>query len=264
MFEFEQNVIQLFDSRNISYEFIAEKHYLTSENLNVTFVPNCSQEGYEINEKLAPSNAKTIRLWEDEYLQHQNIVKSRILSLLGISQRIYGRETVVKSISQHVLEQFLRINHLNVPIAAKYRFGLFYNSNKNEELVAVAAFSRSCPIQDAGITYKSHELIRFCSLLNTTVVGGLSKLIAFFETEIKPEHIMTYVDLEWSDGKTYEQLGFKAIANTPKQEFLLSPENNKRYLSKHLLQNKSKSEMLREGWKVINNQGNLKLVKYLK
>ena len=140
MFEFEQNIIHLFDSHNISYEYIAKKHYLTSENLNVTFIPNCSQEGFKINEMLAPSNTKTIRLWEDEYLHHQNIIESRILSLLGISQRIYGRETVAKSISQHVLEQFLEINHLNVPIAAKYRYGLYYNRNKSEELVEQGVF----------------------------------------------------------------------------------------------------------------------------
>ena len=264
MFKFEQNVIQLFDSHNISYEFIGEKHFLSSENLNVSFIPDCSQVEFEINEKLATSNNKTIRLWEDEYLHHQKTVESRILSLLGISQRIYGRETVVKPITQQVLEQFLSINHLNVPIAAKYRYGLYDKSKNGEELVAVAAFSRSCPIQEAGITYKSHELIRYCSLLNTTVVGGLSKLIAFFEKEVKPEHIMTYVDLEWSDGKTYEQLGFKVIANTPKQEFLLSPGVNKRFPSKHILENESKSVLLSDGWRVINNLGNLKLVKYLK
>lgn len=264
MFEFEQNVIQLFESHNIKIEYCADDHYLLSESLNIIFINNSTQQDFEVIDNLSAKTIKTIRLWEDEYLNHRQIIDSRILSLLGISSRIYARETIVKTISKVELENFLLTNHLNVPIAAKHRYGLFYNRSGAEELVAVAAFSRSCPIQDKGITYKSHELIRYCSLLNTTVVGGLSKLISHFEQDKNPEHIMTYVDREWSDGKTYIKLGFSVIDKTPPQEFWLSPKDNERLPANRLPKNLLLSNLQEDGWSRINNLGNIKLVKFLK
>lgn len=264
MFEFEQNVIQLLESHNIDIEYCKEEHYLRSNLLNIIFINKSSQQDFELFDKLSAKSSKTIRLWEDEYLKHRQIIDSRILSLLGISSRIYARETIVKSISQAELKNFLLTNHLNVPIAAKHRYGLFYKGSESEELVAVAAFSRYCPIQDEGITYKSHELIRYCSLLNTTVVGGLSKLISYFEQDKKPEHIMTYVDREWSDGNSYIKLGFRVTDKTAPQEFWLSPKDNKRLPAHRLPKNLSLSNLNDEGWTGINNLGNLKLVKFLK
>ena len=260
MFEFEKNVVQLFASHNIDFQFNASEHYLVSEPVSIIFIPDCSLQGYLAKESLPGKSTKKIRLWEDDYLHHKEVVDSRVLSIIGISQRIYARETLVKAISQTDLKKFLVVNHLNVPIAAKHKYGLFYQ----QELVAVAAFSRYCPIQDNGITYKSHELIRYCSLLNTTVVGGLSKLISHFEQDKNPEHIMTYVDREWSDGGSYQKLGFTIVAETPPQQFWLSPTKCERIATNYLPHGKSASEMRSEGWTSINNLGNLKLVKFLK
>ena len=38
--------------------------------------------------------------------------------------------------------------------------------------------------------------------------GGMGKLLQAFIEEVKPDDIMTYADLEWSEGKVYEALGF--------------------------------------------------------
>lgn len=260
MFDFEKNVVQLFKSNTIIFQFNTAEHYLISDPVVILFIPDCSLPAFVQKETLMAKATKTIRLWEDEYLHHKQVIDSRILSLIGISRRIYARETVVKTISQADLEKFLFVNHLNAPIVAKHRYGLFYN----QELVAVAAFGRSCPIQDAGTTYKSHELIRYCSLLNSTVVGGLSKLINHFERDKNPEHIMTYVDREWSDGSSYKKLGFSAVAKTEPQTFWLSPEKCERLSAKSLHQGKSTSRLRSEGWKSIKNLGNIKLVKFLK
>jgi len=260
VFEFEKNVVQLFASHNIEFQFNASEHYLISEPVSIIFIHDCSLQGYLAKKSLPGKSIKKIRLWEDDYLHHKEVVDSRVLSIIGISRRIYARETLVKAISQAELKKFLIVNHLNVPIAAKHRYGLFYQ----QELVAVAAFSRYCPIQDKGITYKSHELIRYCSLLNTTVVGGLSKLISHFELDKNPEHIMTYVDREWSDGSSYQRLGFTVLAETPPQQFWLSPAKFERLSSKYLPEGKSARQMRSEGWTSINNLGNLKLVKFLK
>jgi hypothetical protein len=258
--DFEKNVVQLFESNKIDFEHNEIDHYLISEPVNIIFLSYSSQQDYIPQYKSSSIVAKTIRLWEDEYVRHPAIINSRILSLIGISRRIYARETVAKAITKAELKDFLLINHLNAPIIARHRYGLY----NQQELVAVAAFSRSCPIQDRGITYISHELIRYCSLLQTTVVGGLSKLINHFEKEKRPEHLMTYVDREWSDGRTYQKLGFAIVAETAAQKFWLSPQKNERVVDKLLSKDKSASQLLSEGWIRINNLGNLKLVKFLK
>jgi hypothetical protein len=260
VFGFEKNVVQLFKSHGIHCQLDFKNHYLISTPLAITFIPNCSILGFVAQEKKEVANTKSIRLWEDEYFSHQDIVESRILSLIGISSSIYARETMVKEISKADLDEFLAINHLNTPVTVKYRYGLYYQ----QKLVAVAAFGRSCPIQFDGITYKSHELVRYCSLLNTTVVGGLSKLISHFELDKKPEHLMTYVDKEWSDGRAYKKLGFACVAETLPQKIWLSPDSKERLSGQSLTKTKSEAKLIEEGWRSFNNLGNLKLVKFLK
>jgi len=177
--DFEKDVVQLFDAHQIDFEFESKEHLLISETLTIIFIPICSIRDYIVPDNLPESTIKTIRIWQDEYMQHKEIIDSRILSLIGISQRVHARQTRVKAIDKLALKHFLIRNHLNVPTSARHRYGLF----RQQELVAVAAFGRHCPVQDQGITYRSHELIRYCSLLNTTVVGGLSKLIHHFEKD---------------------------------------------------------------------------------
>jgi hypothetical protein len=80
------------------------------------------------------------------------------------------------------------------------KLGLFYNN----ELVSVMTFGRR------KITGKSSfELIRFCSKLNTQVIGGANKLFKYFINNYWDEkEITTYADKRWSNGKLYEKLGF--------------------------------------------------------
>ena len=38
----------------------------------------------------------------------------------------------------------------------------------------------------------------------------MGKLLSTFINEVKPDDIMSYADLEWSDGEVYRKLGFSA------------------------------------------------------
>ena len=51
-------------------------------------------------------------------------------------------------------------------------------------------------------------MLRFCNKLNTSVVGGASKLLKHFIKEIEPNEIISYSDRRWGSGNMYEQLGF--------------------------------------------------------
>lgn len=166
-----------------------------------------------------------VHVWEDQWRQKRPIMESRIMSLLGKTKRVHARATKVVKLVKPQLLTFLEENHLSVPVTGKHKYGLTYN----DELVAVALFSASCPVHRNGVVYNSHELVRFCSKNNVTVVGGLSKLIKHFSKVHHPDDIMSYADLDWSVGKSYTRLGFKKIGKLPPQTFYVDPGTLERY-----------------------------------
>lgn len=172
-----------------------------------------------------PLDLHLIHIWEDQWTNKKEIVKSRITSFFGKSKTVFARKTKVVKLNKIELLEFLNQNHLNEPASAKHKYGLI----NGDELVAVSAFSASCPIHREGVVYKSHQLIRFCNKNGTTVVGGLSKLISHFIKMHNPEDIMSYADLDWSNGKSYTRLGFDKIGILGPQSFYSDPTTMQRY-----------------------------------
>ena len=71
-----------------------------------------------------------------------------------------------------------------------------------------------------------YELLRFCNKLNTTVVGGASKLLKHFIKTVNPKSIISYADKRWSNGNLYEKLGFIHTHDSKPNYFYIV--NNKR------------------------------------
>lgn len=149
----------------------------------------------------------TISIFENEWAEKRPLVLSRIKSKLGLCNKIYARKTTVKKLNRSEAFDFLAQNHLNVALKAKYNFGLMYNN----ELVAIACFGPIMHKKTEAKGEQSGELIRFCNKLDTTVVGGLSKLLKHFITQYQVDDVMTYIDKDWSDGKSFIQLGFEVV-----------------------------------------------------
>jgi hypothetical protein len=170
-------------------------------------------------------------LWEDCWIRNREIVESRIRAILGYSNRIPARVTQVRRISKIQAQEFLAKNHLQGPMVGKFRYGLFLPAkyfrltpflqieNDVELLVAVATFSPPKIFKKDGTEHRSYELVRFANRLETLVVGGLAKLLTAFVVERHPDDIMTYADLDWSEGKSYTRLGFYEISDTPHHHF---------------------------------------------
>jgi hypothetical protein len=196
---------------------------------NILFVFHALSESTEAHKKkiatyISNSDRLVIHLWEDWWKFHREKVESRLNSLLGESVRIHGRQTKIKNINNDELLNFLEKNHLNVPLKAKFKYGLFMK----KELMAAMSFSKSRVINREGIPYESYELLRFCNRLNHTVVGGFSRLLNHFIQSESPDDIMTYVDKDWSDGSTYEKAGFVLDGQLPPMEFTLDLQNGER------------------------------------
>lgn len=149
---------------------------------------------------------KLIHIFENEWLEKKEIVKSIIKSALGIfDKKIYARKCVIKKILNKEYSQFLLKNHIQGYSIAPIRLGLFYQ----DELVSVISFGKS------RFKRGETELIRFCSLLNTQVIGGFSKLLNHFIENFEYSNpLISYVDRRYFNGKGYLLNGFEFISNT--------------------------------------------------
>ncbi|TAE26160.1 MAG: hypothetical protein EAZ91_17905 [Cytophagales bacterium] len=186
-----------------------------------------------------------IHLWDDVARAKPDVVTSRLRALAGDSVRVPARLTKARRIDKPTAMVFLDQNHLQVAMASKYKYGLWLPKRyfrvlppdfldpqtaiADELLVAVATFSQPRTIPRDGRPFRSYELVRFANRLNCTVVGGFDKLLKAFATEHHPDDVMTYADRDWSDGRSYERLGFERIGETDPQLFWLDPQTNVRH-----------------------------------
>ncbi|MDR1348435.1 MAG: hypothetical protein LBJ63_08445 [Prevotellaceae bacterium] len=180
----------------------------------------------------ARQNLQLIIIHEDRWITKRNIICRRILSHLGKFVRIHGRQCEVKRIAKVQADEFLQQNHLYGSPQAKHKYGLFYK----HQLVAAASFSGGRPIVRGEKVYRSYELVRFANYQNCIVYGGVGKLISHFIAEHNPDDIMSYADVDWSPGKSYEKLGFKFIEYTEPQKFYLDVKTCQRHYPKRLPQ----------------------------
>ncbi len=142
-----------------------------------------------------------IHVFEHQWDNKPEIFKSAIANKLGLSTKIYARKCKVVELNN--VKNFLDNNHLQGNCGSSIKLGLTYN----DELVSVMTFGKPRFNKD-----HEYELLRFCNKLNTTVIGGASKLLKYFERKYNPKSIISYANLQWSNGKVYKNLGFTELS----------------------------------------------------
>jgi hypothetical protein len=210
---------------------------------------------------------KLIQVFEDEWVNKKEVVKSVIKSKLNIyDEKIFGRKCVVKELTNKEYKEFLDENHLQGAIAAKIKIGLFYE----DILVSIMSFGKKrLAMGNKTFGDNDYEMLRFCNKLNTTVYGGASRLLKYFIKKYNPKTILTFADRRYSDGALYEKLGFKFIGNTEPNYFYAHKKEYKRYhrfgfrkdvlVSDGFDPNKTEKEIMRErGYYRIYDCGNMK------
>ena len=140
-------------------------------------------------------------IFEDEWLNHRQLVESRIRSICGKpKERFFARKCCVREIDDiWQVKDFLNCNHLQGWCTSKVNYGLFYEGH----LIAMMTFGK--PRYNKSIDW---ELLRYCSKIDTQVLGGAGKLLSAFEKAYHPKVLLSYADRRWSFGKMYESLGF--------------------------------------------------------
>jgi len=214
-----------------------------------------------------------IQIFENEWVSKSNIVKSIIRNKLKINDTIYARNCSLKEISYNDANNFLSTNHIQGSTVSKVNIGLF---SKNK-LYAVGTFGKY-RFNKTGYKQNEWELLRFCNIINFTVVGGFQKILSYFEKTYTPKKIISFVDIRYFNGFGYLQCKFLIDKITSPDYFYFKNNKNKYNLlhrinfQKHKLKNKldsfdsTKTEyenMISNGYLRIFDAGNLKMIKTL-
>jgi|TARA_R110000787_G_scaffold336_9_gene1314 hypothetical protein len=179
-------------------------------------------------------NIQLLHIFESEWKFKEDIWKSIINTKLGNNIRIYGRKCKIKEIDTSIKNEFLDYNHLQGQDKASIKLGLFHE----EELVSVMTFCKSR--FDKGYQW---ELSRFASKLNTSIIGGASKLLKYFTRNYKPESLISYANRRHSNGNLYKQLGFSFLRDSPPNYFYFKGSDcwdlkSRQQFQKHKLEDK--------------------------
>ena len=139
--------------------------------------------------------------WDDPI--KNEIWKSILRIKLGkASEKYYARNLEIIEIEPKYLEEFFEENHLDgYTYGAKV--GICLVDPNNFEIISAMILGK--PRYRKDIEW---EIFRFATKLNTICIGGLSKILKYFEKKYNPKSIITYADLSVSDGKSYEKIGF--------------------------------------------------------
>lgn len=150
--------------------------------------------------KALENGVKLYHIWEDvpDYK-----VKSFILNKLGLSKRIYARNTTIGNGTVG----FHNLSHFSNDCQASHRFSLFYNGKE----VAQMSFRRC----SEGI-----EIARYSCYPGVCVVGGFSKLLKYAMKLFQGyfTKVVSYCDRDLTPDyrdSIYYKSGFNFIVNSP-------------------------------------------------
>lgn len=196
-----------------------------------------------------------LHIFSNEWNEKSEIWKSVISNKLKKSNKVYARKCQIRVVNKDEAILFFKQNHLQSSINRGNFYGLFYNN----QLVACINYGKS--------RYGKYdwEIYRYCNLINTTVVGGFSKL---FNNIPITGSIVSYANMRWSIGNLYEICGFKYSHKTRPNYFYIKGNNlySREKFQKHKLKflldkyDETKTEhinMKENGYNIIYDSGNL-------
>lgn len=165
---------------------------------------NYHQEKYLFFKKMG---IKLIQVFENEWKNNKDVVLSIIKNHLVGNEKIYARNCDIREMPNKEYQLFLINNHLQKYASAPIRIGLYYNN----ELMSLVSFRNSRYNTEDKNKYTNdyqYELTRSCTKIGYTVVGGFARLLNYFEVNFKPRNIVSYIDVRYFNGNSYEKNGF--------------------------------------------------------
>ncbi len=172
---------------------------------------------------IKPSGGYPLIISEDRWNLQKEMMQARLLAHLEIFTSVFARNCEVRRIEKTDAVNFLTANHSYGYAACRYHYGLF--DRKDGTLIAVATFSNARKWIKGSREIRSYEWTRYASLPGMRISGGMGKLLKTFIKEVNPDDIMSYADLEWSEGEVYKALGFIREGGKEPVDFIINPES---------------------------------------
>lgn len=185
--------------------------------------------------KGALCNEKACVVTEDRWHSQRKMMESRLLAHLEIFDQVYARNCEIRKIDKTTAAEFLEQNHSYGDASCRYRYGMFLKRHTGHcldghdrlpegTLAAVATFSNARKWQKGEKVIRSYEWTRYASLPNLRISGGMGRMLKHFIEEVQPDDIMSYADLEWSEGTVYQTLGFVLEGTKEPVMFRIGPD----------------------------------------
>lgn len=176
---------------------------------------------------------------EDRWRSSPETIRPRLLAHLEIFTSLYARNCEIRRIDKNTAKEFLERYHSYGYASCRYHYGIYVKrhtghlkaSSGNMEpgtLAAVATFSNARKWIKGDKTIRSYEWTRYASLPDVRISGAMGRVLSRFIEDAAPDDIMSYADLEWSEGMVYEALGFTAEGMKSPVSFRISPHSWKR------------------------------------
>ena len=166
-------------------------------------------KNYHINklEKCQMNNINLIQIFEDEYVNHKDIVLSKLKHILHKDYdlpKVVGRKCEVKTINMADARLFLNKFHIQGFVNSTVYMGAFHRG----ELIGVMTFKE----EKKGSN--KWELNRFATNYNYRIIGVGGKLWSYFLKQIDPLYVKSFADRRWtinSRHNLYTELGFTMV-----------------------------------------------------
>jgi hypothetical protein len=163
---------------------------------------DCNRVGYEL-----------IHIFEDEWVNRNEIVKSKLAHILGVNNKpkLGARKTKITHIDTKTKNEFLDKNHIQESDNSKICLGAYYG----EILVGVMTFNDNRKMTKNN--ENEYELTRFATHLEYIISGLGAKMLKFFIENYKPQSIISFADRRWTTTKKniYLKLGFELVSVLP-------------------------------------------------
>jgi hypothetical protein len=184
-----------------------------------SFLAGKKDKNYHLN-KTQGCKDKDIHLlhfFESELLYNLDICKSIVSAKVNMfKNKIYARKCSIRNITTEEERVFLNENHLQGYIPSLVKLGMFFDN----QMVSVMTYGK--PRYNNNYEW---EMLRFCSKLNTSVIGASSKLLSYFKLTYTPQSIISYANRRFSAGHLYDILKFKKIRDTEPSYFYVKRDD---------------------------------------
>lgn len=261
---FIDSFIAFLDATAIPYKGDGRSFCFDCKDIIIRAVP--LGEEIQIDDSLHSHPGKeTIFLYEDRWFREGDLLKRRLLAHLGSFRSVFARKCEVRSIAPQDASQFLTRYHSYGNTRSKYKYGMFCGG----DLIAVSTFSapRKMKRLVGGeiVDLDSYEWVRYASLPDCRISGGMGKMLQKFVEDVHPQEVMSYADREWSEGKAYMKLGFERVETKPPIDFYVDTTNWSRISAKKIANDKAYQglDTSQPRYVKIHNLGSVKYLKIL-